>query len=319
MGVRHVPPRYGGAERVIIDAHTHIGDLRSPANRHRQPVTMEALIARLDDEGIDKAVLLPWPASPEGLQFPGLFQREPDILSQIRAGHSYPARIILFGNVDPRWGNNNATTDYSWLFLQFVEMDCVGIGEIGANLLYDDPRVVNLFQQCGEWDFPVTVHATGVGEGQYGLIDEPGSPHLLNLLQQAPHTVIVEHGPGFWAQISADVNEKDMLGYPKGPVAQEGMVQKLLRDFPNLYADISANSGYNALTRDPDYGIRFLNEFQDKLLFGTDVCFADDEGRMPHLKFLNNRLQDGSISQEVYDKITYKNALQVLRRYSQRD
>ncbi|MCS6829751.1 MAG: amidohydrolase family protein [Armatimonadota bacterium] len=300
---------------MIIDAHTHIGDLRSPANMHRKPITMEDLIARLDDEGIDKAILLPWPASPDGVQFPTLLQPQPDILSQIREGQRYPDRIILFGNVDPRWGGNTAGTDFSWLFERFVEMGCAGIGEIGANLPYDDPRVVNLFRQCGDWEFPVTIHATGVGEGQYGLIDEPGSPHLLNLLQQAPNTIIIGHGPGFWAQISADATPADLLSYPKGPIRDEGVVQKLLRDFPNLYADISAHSGFNALTRDPDYGARFLNEFQDKLLFGTDVCFGDDEGRMPQLNWLKERLAAGDISPEVYDKITCRNALKVLKRW----
>ncbi len=300
---------------MIIDMHTHIGDLRSLGDMSRKPITtIEDLIHRLNDEGIDKAVLLPFPASPECVQFPCLFQPQPDILSQIRAGQRYPERIILFGNVDPRWGGNTDRTDFSWLFECFVEMGCVGIGEVTANLFYDDPRVVNLFRQCGEWQFPVTIHATGVGEGQYGLIDEPGSPHLLNLLEQAPDTVIIGHGPGFWAQISADAAPADLLSYPKGPVREEGMVQKLLRDFPNLYADISAHSGYNALTRDPEYGVRFLNEFQDKLLFGTDVCFADEEGRMPHLNYLKERLAGGDISQEVYDKITYRNALKVLKR-----
>lgn len=300
---------------MIIDVHTHIGDLRALSNMGRKPIATDDLMARLDDEGIDKAVLLPWPASPEGLQFPGVFQPQHDIVSQIREAQRYPDRIIPFGNVDPRWGGNTAKTDYSWLFERFVEMGCAGIGEVSPNLPYDDPRVVNMFRQCGEWDFPITIHATGVGEGQYGLIDEPGSPHLLNLLRQAPQTVIIGHGPGFWAQISADVSPSDMLGYPKGPIRREGMVQKLLRDFPNMYADISAHSGYNALTRDPEYGVRFLNEFQDKLLFGTDVCFADEEGRMPHLRYLKERLANGDISQEVYDKITHKNALKILKRW----
>jgi predicted TIM-barrel fold metal-dependent hydrolase len=300
---------------MIIDMHTHIGDIRSPNSMHRQPITIEDLVARLDDEGIDKAVLLPWPASPDDLQFPSLFQPQPDVVSQIRAALRYADRIIPFGNVDPRWGGNSANTDFSWLFERFAEMGCVGIGEIGANLFYDDPRVVNLFRQCGEWQFPVTIHATGIGEGQYGLIDEPGSPHLLNLLKQAPDTVIIGHGPGFWAQISAGVTPADLLGYPKGLVREEGMIPKLLRDFPNLFADISAHSGYNALTRDPEYGIRFLNEFQHKLLFGTDVCFADEEGRMPHLNYLKERLASGDISPEVYEKITCGNALTVLKRW----
>ncbi|MGC8783894.1 MAG: hypothetical protein ACP5RN_05860 [Armatimonadota bacterium] len=49
---------------MIIDMHTHIGDLRALSNMHRKPITIEDLVARLDEEGIDRAVLLPWPASP---------------------------------------------------------------------------------------------------------------------------------------------------------------------------------------------------------------------------------------------------------------
>lgn len=300
---------------MIIDIHTHIGDLRSPNSLHRKPVTIDNLVERLDEEDIDFAVLLPHPASPEALQFPNLNQPEPDIFSQIRAGQRYPNRIILFGNTDPRWGNNTSSTDFSYLFQQFAQMGCVGIGEITANLLFDDQRVVNLFRQCGEWQFPVTIHATGIGEGQYGLIDEVGFPHLENLLRQAHATIIIGHGPGFWAQISADATPNDLLGYPKGPVRQEGRLQHLLREYPNLYADISAGSGYNALTRDRDYGVRFLHEFQDKLLFGTDVCFADEEGRMPHLRYLRDLLLQGQIPQQVYDRITYQNALKVLKRF----
>jgi uncharacterized membrane protein len=35
---------------------------------------------------------------------------------------------------------------------------------------------------------------------------------------------------------------------------------------------------------------------------------------MPHLNYLKERLANGDISQEVFDKITYRNALKVLKR-----
>ena len=98
-------------------------------------------------------------------------------------------------------------------------------------------------------------------------------------------------------------------------MAEEGSVPHLLRTYPTLYADLSAGSGYNALTRDPAYGIRFLNEFQDRLMFGTDVCFADREGRMPQLEYLRRLQAEGAISQEVFEKVVYRNALRVLKRY----
>lgn len=301
---------------MIIDYHTHICDLRSPGNMHRVPLTVENLIARLDEEGIDKAVVLPWPMSPEAVSFPGLFSPMPDVVSQIRAAASRPDRLIPFGNLDVRWGGNHARADFSWLLERFVEMGCVGIGELGGNLYFDDPRVVNVFRQCGAWNLPVTIESCGPGEGRYGLIDEAGSPRLERLLQEALETIVVGHGPGFWADIGGGITSEQKNTYPNGPILEEGSIPRLLRAYPNLYADISAFSGFNALTRDREFGIRFLNEFQDKLLFGTDVCFGDAEGRMPQLGYLRKLLAEGEISQEVFDKITSGNALRILRRYT---
>jgi predicted TIM-barrel fold metal-dependent hydrolase len=89
-------------------------------------------------------------------------------------------------------------------------------------------------------------------------------------------------------------------------------VPRLLRQFPNLYADLSAGSGWNALTRDRAFGIRFLVEFQDKLLFGTDVCFADAQGRMPQLGYLKALLQERQLPAAAYEKIVAGNACRLL-------
>jgi hypothetical protein len=45
-----------------------------------------------------------------------------------------------------------------------------------------------------------------------------------------------------------------------------------MRKYPNLYGDLSAGSGCNALARDPEYAIKFMTEFQDRLMFGLDIC-----------------------------------------------
>ncbi len=303
---------------MIIDAHAHIGDLRSAAHGtlDRAPVPVDALIARLDDEGIDLAVVLPWPACPEAVEFPGLFDATPDVVSQIRATAARPDRLIPFGNADPRWGGNSSRADFSWLLERFVAMGCVGMGEVSANIPFDDPRTVNLFRQCGQWELPVTIESAGPGEGLYGFVDEAGSPCLERLLQQAPDTFVIGHGPGFWADLSADLTPEAKAGYPypPGPVAPGGAVPRLLRAYPNLCADLSAYSGWNALTRDPAFGVAFLDEFQDKLLFGTDVCFGDPAGRTQHLPYLRQLRADGRLSQDGYDKITHRNALRLMKR-----
>ncbi len=146
-------------------------------------------------------MVLPWPACPEAVTFPGLFSPTPDIVSQVRETLRHPGRLIAFGNADPRWGGNSPQTDFSYLLDRFLDMGCVGMGEVSANIRFDDPRVVNLFRQCGERDLPVTIESAKPGEGKYGFIDETGSPHLERLLRQVPGTLVIGHGPGFWAEI----------------------------------------------------------------------------------------------------------------------
>ena len=51
-----------------------------------------------------------------------------------------------------------------------------------------------------------------------------------------------------------------------------------LSDYPNLYSDLSANSGKNALTRDPSLTADFLSRHKDKLVFGSDCSCTDGRG-----------------------------------------
>ena len=77
-----------------------------------------------------------------------------------------------------------------------------------------------------------------------------------------------------------------------------------------MYGDLSAHSGYNALARNPEYAVKFLDEFQDRLLFGTDICSANAD--LPLSGFLLNLVQQGKISQEVFNKVAKDNAVHLL-------
>ena len=177
----------------------------------------------------------------------------------------------------------------------------------------DDQRTVNMFRQIGARGLPVVIHNVGYLFGTYGLQDYPGAPGLARLLREAPETVVVGHGQGFWAEIGSGLTMEEKMRYPQGPIEGEGALPQLLREYPNLYGDISAGSGHNALSRDPEFGIAFINEFQDRLLFGTDQSFGRPELVMPHQAFLRGLVEEGKISAEVFDKIAWKNAARLLR------
>src|SRR5256885_12998800 len=58
--------------------------------------------------------------------------------------------------------------------------------------------------------------------------------------------------------------------YPKTKVTPGGITDRLLTDYPNMYGDLSAGSGLNALLRDEDHARSFLARHQNKLMFGSD-------------------------------------------------
>ena len=58
--------------------------------------------------------------------------------------------------------------------------------------------------------------------------------------------------------------------YPTGAVTRGGITDRLLSDYPNMYGDLSAGSGLNALLRDEDHAREFLKRHQDRLVFGSD-------------------------------------------------
>ena len=89
-------------------------------------------------------------------------------------------------------------------------------------------------------------------------------------------------------------------------------VVELLRKYPNLCCDLSAGSGENAIRRDPEFGYAFLEEFQDRLYFGTDICAPHNE--MGLSKYLDEAVTQGHISQIAYEKICRENALRLLNR-----
>jgi uncharacterized protein len=102
-------------------------------------------------------------------------------------------------------------------------------------------------------------------------------------LKEYPSINFVGHGLMFWKYLAADGHNSDNA-LPRGPINGEGIIWRLLRENPNLYADVSGLSGLNALTRDPQNARKFLSLFEDKILFGTDNFLRGQKAFLDSLK-----------------------------------
>ena len=87
-----------------------------------------------------------------------------------------------------------------------------------------------------------------------------------------------------------------------------------MKEYSNAYADISASSGYNALNRDRKFAKTFLEENADKILLGTGFpCLNGEGGQYGPNKLHLKLLQSLELDKKVYRKITYENALKILK------
>lgn len=284
---------------MLIDIHTHVSATVTVTRPDGTTFcTPEQLIVKLDESGIDMAVLLPLVSPEHRCRLVG-----PEEVLEVAA--RYPDRFIPFCNLDPRMVINTTDADFMPLLECYKTAGCKGVGEITANMPFDDPMVWNMLGQCAKAEMPVIFHVGPRAGGCYGLIDDLGLPRLERTLAQFPNLKLLGHSQPFWAEISTDVTEETRNGYPKGKVTP-GRVVELMRKYPNLYGDMSAGSGHNAVSRDPEFGYAFMEEFQDRLFFGTDIC-------APHNKTpLVDFLREARISSEAREKISWRNANRVL-------
>ena len=292
---------------MLIDIHVHACRPRHPALTRSNGTfypTPETLIRMLDEHGIDKALLM-GTVSPE-CRYTIVPTEE---LLAIAA--DWPERIIPCCSIDPRWLTNSPTADFRKILETYRNLGCRAVGEYIPNIPFDDPLNLNFFKHVEAAGLPLTFHIGPTLGACYGCYDEPGLPRLETVLRQFPDLIFLGHSQPFWAEIGSNIlDEKgNRISYPKGPVTP-GRLVELFRNYPNLYGDLSAGSGFNAISRDPEFGLAFLEEFQDRLCFGTDIANVPQELHI--VPYFERLKREGLLAPEAFEKITWKNADRVL-------
>ena len=222
----------------------------------------------------------------------------------------YKGKLYWFCNVDPRAINNSSDAPLGYLLSHYKSLGARGVGELTANLYADDAMMDNLFSYCAELDMPVTVHIAPEKGNYYGIVDELGLPRLEKMLKKHPKLKIFGHSQCFWSEIGEN-SEQIRSTYPTGKV-KEGRLHYLLRNYENLYCDLSAGSGANALMRDREHAARFIEEFSDRVMYGCDVCMPNQTFPFAFDEFLTSMRESGEISEENYVKLVRGNAVRLL-------
>ena len=248
----------------IVDCHLHINHFDR---------SIEDTIKHMDATGTTQAFVLPLETG-EG----GVTLRTETVL---HAYHQYKDRVIPFCQTDIR------QPDALERVRAYHLLGCRGIGEQKEHLPLSDRRVEAVIALCDELNWPITIHFQDGKNGYNQGLAEDLEPYL----KKYRRVRIIGHAQTWWANISADVPPAEKTLYPTGPVKPGGLLDKLLGDYPNLYADLSAGSGYNALTRDEEFTAGFFERHSKQLLFGSDCPCRDGKGENFKGTCYNTQLQ----------------------------
>ena len=236
------------ADEPILDIHQHT---------HYSGRTDEELVAHQRTMGIKKTILLP-----AGSKY-GLAADAWGNDSCVALAKKYPGEYLYFANELPDIPETKQVLE------KYLKMGAIGIGEQKYPVDCDSPHIDLVARIARHFNVPVLLH----------FQHETYNYHIERfhkILERHPRVNFIAHAQTWWGNIDKNHDQKVM--YPKGKVTPGGISDKLLSDYANMYGDLSAGSGLNALQRDEDHGREFLVRHQNKLLYGSDCNDKDGQG-----------------------------------------
>ena len=260
----HHPPK---ARFAAIDVHSHA--------YAKTPQEVAAWVRTMDQVGVQTSVILTGATGAEFDRLVELFLK------------AHPGRFQLYCGLETK---GIEAPDYSQRavaeLVRCYKKGARGVGELsekgsgyarGAQLSRekrlhpDDPRLSLFWKKCAELKLPVNVHMADHPSAwrppdsrqerspsyqrynQYGH-DVPSYGEILAMRDR-----LIDSQPGATFIACHFSNQGNDLA----------TLSKVLDRFPNLYVDLSARS--YELGRQPRTAAKFLERYQDRVLFGTDM------------------------------------------------
>lgn len=255
------------AKYPIVDVHAH--------DYAKTDAEVAAWVKTMDEVGVEKSIILSYST---GRQFDSIVDR----YSRYKDRFDVWCGFDYTGVNEPGW-QKRAVAELERCYRKGAkgvgELGDKGLGELysrptpGYGVHIDDPRMKPLLEKCAELKMPINIH---VAEDEWMYL--PSDSTNDGLMNAAKWKVDMSK-PGI-------LNHDQLVGTLENAVrnnprttfiachlanccANLDMFAKLLDKYPNLYGDIAAR--YGELAPIPRYVKAFLEKYQDRILYGTDM------------------------------------------------
>jgi predicted TIM-barrel fold metal-dependent hydrolase len=280
----------------IIDIHQHV---------NYQERTDEALLAHQRAMGVTTTILLPAgrPANSASTH-----EGVSNGLQAKCAGNEACLQFARLHSPEFRFAANEVPDlpDAIPEIEKYLKLGAIGVAEQKFGVQCDSPEMQRIYELAAHYHVPVLMHWQ-VEMYNYGF------GRFYKMLEKHPKTIFIGHAQTWWANIDKNYKDDASKLYPKGPVTAGGLTDRYLSDYPNMYGDLSAGSGLNALTRDEDHTRGFIQRHQDKLLYGSDC--NDWIGTGPDCQGAQTiaAVRRLAPSKKIERKLLYENARRVFK------
>lgn len=297
----------GNAEPIIdIHQHTNYGGRRNAIFEQIAPARSDAeLVAHQRAMGVTKTILLPAgrpvlrPSTHAGASngLNGTVSGNDAVLALAR---QYPGEFVFGAN------EVSDLEDAPQVVEKYLKLGACIIGEQKFGVECDSAAMQKLYELAAAFQVPILMH------WQMGSYNH-GFDRFHVMLKKYPKVNFIGHAQTWWANIDREYKDDAKNLYPKGKVTAGGLTDRYLRDYPNMYADLSAGSGEGAFKRDPEHARAFFARHQDKLLYGSDC--NDKTGALDACSGARQiaQIRQFSPSKAVERKLLFENSKKLFR------
>lgn len=278
-----LPALNAQAGETILDIHQH-----SPYSGR----TDDQMISHQDRMGISRTILLP-----AGIRY-GLAAGAGRNEICYRLTRKYPKKFLFFANEAPEPDNTKAEIE------KYLKLGAIGIGEQKFPVDADSAHVHLIAQIAQDHKVPVLLHFE---HNTYNI----GFNRFYRILEKYPSVNFIGHAQTWWGNIDKDHQQEVM--YPKQKVTPGGITDRYLTDYPNMYGDLSAGSGLNAMLRDEGHAREFLKRHANKLLYGSDCSDSMGHGDKCSGSKQIETIRRLSPSAAITRKIFWDNSIRLFR------